>query len=778
MARSFGWLARSFGIAALFLTAALLGTAGGVVFAFVGDLPQIEALDDYSPGTITRVLGRDGTTIGDFATERRVIVTYDQIPVVLRNAIISSEDSKFLSHSGIDVKAIAAMGVRRVLGLQRRGGASTITQQLARKLFLTDEVSLERKIKEWLLAIQIEKRYTKAEILTMYCNKMYWGHYTYGVEAASQLYFGKSVKDLNLDEAALIAGMLQRNVGQSPYVNMRAALARRAYVLDRMAENKFITPAEAEAAKKRPIVTRGQPTPPPSIAPYFLEMIRTELEDTYGAKAVYENGLVVKTGIDPALQSAVNRALDDGLRRIDKLRGFRKPTRNLVAEKRDLATFRLARWTREPAEGDVTSGIVLGVDAADIKVRIGRLEGSIGRSGYEWTRKKPQDLVTVGDVVDVRIRKIDPKTGAVTLALDQPPAVQGAVVALDNRTGQILAMTGGSSFDRSQFNRATQAMRQVGSLFKPFVYTAAIDTGYTAESSLDDIPVSFEAGPGQPLYEPKNYDHEFRGTVTLREALEDSRNVPTVNLMAKLTPKRVIQYARDLGLTSPLPEYLSVAIGAGEGTLLEMTSAYSAFPNQGVRMAPIAALEVLDRDGNSLEQHRPQPHEALRADTAYIMTNLLEGVVQHGTAAAARSLNWPLGGKTGTTDDYGDAWFIGFDPDITVGVWVGFDQKRPLGSNQTGAVAALPIWQDVMKTWVARQRAAKPEPPVFPRPGNIVEVGTSHGPEVFIAGTEPGGRELDRHSTFELRTSTLSRVPSRRPRLFRVFPARASSGTP
>jgi penicillin-binding protein 1A len=734
-----GWLARSFGIAALFLTAALLGTASGVVFAFVGDLPQIEALDDYSPGTITRVLGRDGTVIGDFATERRVIVTYDQIPVVLRNAIISSEDSKFLSHSGIDVKAIAAMGVRRLLGMQRRGGASTITQQLARKLFLTDEVSLERKIKEWLLAIQIEKRYTKAEILTMYCNKMYWGHYTYGVEAASRLYFGKSVKDLNLDEAALIAGMLQRNVGQSPYVNMKAAVARRAYVLDRMAENKFITQAEANAAKERPIVTRGQPTPPPSIAPYFLEMVRTRLEEAYGAKAVYENGLVVKTGIDPALQVAANRALDDGLRRIDKLRGFRKPERNLVVEKRDLETYRLTRWEKDPVEGEVVSAFVTAVDPTEIKVRVGRVEGTIGRAGYEWTRKKPQDLVKVGDVVDVRVRKLDPK-GGMTLALDQRPLVQGAVVAIDNHTGQILTMVGGSNFERSQFNRATQAMRQVGSLFKPFVYTAAIDTGYTAQSMLDDVPVSYEAGPGQPPYEPKNYDREFKGEVTLREALEGSRNIPTVNLMAKLTPRRVIEYARHLGVTSPLPEYLSVAIGAGEGTLLEMTSAYSAFPNQGVRMTPIAMLEVLDRDGNSLEQHRPEPTEALRADTAYVMTDLLEGVVQHGTAAAARSLDWPLGGKTGTTDDYGDAWFIGFDPDITVGVWVGFDQKRPLGSNQTGSAAALPIWQDIMKSWIDRRRASDAEPPVFQKPGNVVEVNTARGPEVFIAGTEPAVR--------------------------------------
>jgi penicillin-binding protein 1A len=730
--------ARVLGIASLFVAAAIAGTVGGVLFAFAGDLPQISALDDYSPGTITRVLGRDGSTIGEFATERRVLVTYDQIPQVLRNAIISSEDADFFSHGGIDVRAIAAMGVRRLLGTQRRGGASTITQQLARKLFLTDEVTLERKIKEWLLAIQIDKRYTKEEILTMYCNKMYWGHYVYGVEAASQLYFGKSVKDLNLDEAALIAGLLQGNVRQSPYVNMKAALARRAYVLDRMAEQHYITQADAEAAKARPIVTRGQPTQPTSIAPYFLEMVRDRLEDAYGAKALYENGLVIHTGIDPDLQRAANAALDRGVRRIDKLRGFRKPARNLIAEHRDIETFKHPRWARDPVEGEIQPAIVTSVDGADIHVRIGRYAGTIGRAGYAWTRKTAAALVHTGDLIDVQIGKVDAQAATCTASLDQTPLVEGAVVALDNHTGQVLALIGGDSFERSQFNRATQAMRQVGSLFKPFVYTAAIDRGYTAASMLDDSPVSYVVGPNQPPYEPQNYERRFEGPVTLRHALEESLNVPTVRLMAALGPKEVIGYARQMGITAPLPEYLSVAIGSAESTLLEMVSAYTAFPNQGVRVAPLPILDVVDRDGNVLEQHRADPHEALRADTAYIMTSLLEGVVQHGTAATASALGWPLGGKTGTTDDYTDAWFIGFDPDITVGVWVGFDQKRPLGSRQTGAIAALPIWTDIMKSWVDRRRTAGGDPPEFTRPGNVVVVPSLRGPEVFIAGTEPG----------------------------------------
>jgi penicillin-binding protein 1A len=738
--RRLSGLARSFGLIALFIGAAFAGTAGGVLFAFVGDLPQISALDDYSPSTITRVLGRDGSTIGDFATERRVLVTFDQIPKVLREAIVSAEDDAFFSHSGLRIDRILVTLAKDVIH-QRSWGASTLTQQLARKLFLTDDKTWERKIKEALLTLQIEKRYTKQEIFTMYCNKMYWGHGAYGVEAASQLYFAKSAVDLTLDEAAMIAGIIQGNVRQSPYVNPAAATTRRNYALERMAAEGYITREAMAAAKQRPIVALGQPAQQPSIAPYFLEHIRERLEDTYGAKALYEDGLVVRTGLDPELQRAANRALDGGLRRIDKLRGFRKPIRNLIAEKRSVDGYRHSRWLRDPIAGDIVPAVVMQVKGTDILVRVGKFKGTIARAGYAWTKKVATDLVTTGDLVEVGIESVDDDASTFVGKLDQLPLLEGAVVAIENRTGQVLAMIGGESFERSQFNRATQALRQVGSLFKPFVYTAAIDRGETAQTLLDDSPASFPAGPGQPPYEPKNYDHEYHGRITIREALEGSRNVPTIRLMSALTPKVVIGYAKQLGLTGTIPEYLSVAIGSAEAPLLEMVSAYSAFPNQGVRMEPMMVLEVLDREGNSLEQPRGIPHEAIRADTAYIITNLLEGVVQHGTAASARSLNWPLGGKTGTTDDYTDAWFIGFDPDITVGVWIGFDQKKTIGSNQTGTQAALPVWKEIMETWIARRRGATSEPAAFARPGNIVVVNTARGEEAFIAGTEPGARD-------------------------------------
>jgi penicillin-binding protein 1A len=438
------------------------------------------------------------------------------------------------------------------------------------------------------------------------------------------------------------------------------------------------------------------------------------------------------------LQRAAHQALDEGLRRLDKLRGFRKPARNVINEKRTIDSFRHPRWNREIAAGDIVPAIVTGLENGVIRVRAGRLNGTIARQGYAWTKRRAEDLVSEGDLIEVKVGKAK-ADGVFEGELEQAPLLEGAVVAIENRTGAILAMEGGSSFERSQFNRAVQAKRQVGSLFKPFVYMAALDKGYTAMSQLDDVPMSFDAGAGQPRYEPKNYDHEYRGPLSLRRALELSRNVPAVALMQTLGPAQVIDYPRKLGITTPIPQFLSVAIGAAEGTLLEMTSAYSALPNQGVRLTPLMLTEVTDREGNILERHRPEPHESIRADTAYLVTELLHGVIQHGTGANANTaaLKWPVGGKTGTTDDYTDAWFIGFDPEITIGVWLGYDQKKPIGGNATGTTAALPIWTSIMKSWVDRRRQELPAPPEFQRPGNVIVVNTAAGPEFFISGTEP-----------------------------------------
>jgi len=746
-------LVRGFGLIALFLAAAMFGIASGVILAFVGDLPQISALDNYSPSTITRVLGRDGSVVGEFATERREVITDGQIPLVLRQAIIAAEDADFNRHIGFQPTRMVWAAYRDLTASGRTPGRSTLTQQIARNLFQdtigfrrnpnawVDLTGWERKIKEALVAVQIERRYTKEEIFTMYCNQIYWGHGAYGVQAAARLYFDKSATDLSLDEAAMLAGIIQSPERQSPFVNMQAAMRRRTYALDRMAAEGFISSDEAAAARARPIATSGAPVGGAlTLAPHFIETIRQQLQERYGAKAIYESGLTVRTGLDPVLQRTATEVLDRELRRLDRLAGYRRPDRNLVDERVDLATFRVPRWSRPPVIGDVVPALVLGLEDGTIRVRAGVWEGTIGPAGYAWTNRGATVLARRGDLIEVRVmrRMDDAKTFEGTL--EQTPSIEGAVVAIENRTGQILAMVGGHSFARSQFNRATQALRQVGSTFKPFVYAAAIDRGYTATSLIEDNPVSYSAGAGQPPWQPQNYDREYLGQVMLRDALAGSRNIPTIRLMDALGPAQVIGTAKRMGITSRLPEYLPVAIGAAEATLIEMTSAYSAFANQGVRVAPLGYLQVIDRDGNLLEEQSPAPRDALRADTAYVMAHLLQGAVQHGTAAKAQVLNWPVGGKTGTTDDYTDAWFIGFDPDITLGVWVGRDQKKPIGYNQTGTAAALPIWIDIMKPWVERRRAELAEPPVYERPSNVIMVMTSKGLEAFIAGTEPGIR--------------------------------------
>jgi len=455
----------------------------------------------------------------------------------------------------------------------------------------------------------------------------------------------------------------------------------------------------------------------------------------------------VQTALDTKLQDAANRALDAGVRRIDHLHGFRKPKRNVLDERHTIEGFKHPRWARPFEAGDIVPALVSGVETAAIQLRAGAYQVTIDKKGYAWTRKTPAQLVRRGDLVEAKLLTIDIAARTATASIDQPPNVEGAVLAIDNKTGQIRAMVGGFSFERSKFNRATQALRQVGSSFKPFVYTTAIDRGYTPSTMLQDAPVTYPGGPGQPPYSPQNYEKDFEGPITVRRALEHSRNVPTIRLMDALGPKQVIAYARRFGLTAPLPPYLPIALGAGEETLLEMTSAYSVYPNQGVRMTPYSVLKVTDREGNLLEENRPEPQDAIRADTAFVMTTLLRGVVEHGTATKAAALKWPIAGKTGTTDDFSDAWFIGFDPDITLGVWVGYDQKKPLGSGMTGAEAALPIWIEIFKTWIGDRK----DPPKFEAPGNIVFVavdktsGNAADPgtpgainEAFIAGTQPG----------------------------------------
>ncbi len=740
-------------LAALFVVAALLGTLSGVLFAYGTDIPEISALDDYRPNTITRLLDKDGQVIGEFAIERRVVISYDQMAPALREAIVASEDAEFESHFGLSVSRIIVTAIKDVVYGQRFG-ASTITQQVARMLFLQEYMrggvfqrsgitGLERKVKEALLAIQLEKRYTKREIFAFYANHVTLGHGAYGVEAGSRLYFDKPASELTLEEAATIAAIVQTPARLSPFVNPDQALARRNnYVLPRMAAEGFITQDAANEAIARPLVVVGQPAPDPSVAPYFIEDIRKTIEQKYGADVLYEAGLRVQTTLDAELQAAANAALDRGLRRFDKRRArYRGAEQNVLANGRTLESFSTERWSRPILAGDIVPAVVTFV-AGDggnggARVRIGEHDVELPRSAFAWTRRTAAGtLFKVGDLIDVEVKSLD---GArpTEIALEQKPQVQGALLAIDNHTGEVRAMVGGYSFARSKFNRASQARRQVGSLFKPIVYTAAIDRGFTPVSVFVDEPVAYDAGAGQPPYSPMNYDRKFEGPVTLRRALEQSRNIPAVKAMAELGPRQVVAYAKRFGFRSDYPPYLSLALGAAEATLVEITSAYSAFPNQGVRMEPYSIVSVADREGNVLEEHRPQPKEAMRADTAFVMTNLLRGVVQRGTGAAAASLDWPLAGKTGTMDDYTDAWFVGFDPNITVGVWVGYDEKKPLGNGETGGATALPIWIDFMRAYIEEQ-GDRSKPPSFEAPGNIVYVTLDSGvTEAFINGTQP-----------------------------------------
>jgi penicillin-binding protein 1A len=756
-------VARNAGIVALFILAAMLGILSGVMFAYAGDLPQVSALDNYTPSTITRIYSANGQVIGEFATQRRVVVAFDDINPVLRQAIIATEDASFDSHFGINLWRIFAAAAVDIIERRRDQGASTLTQQVARNLDqfgLTKQKLFDRKIREIILAIQIEKRYTKKEIFAIYCNQMYLGHGAYGIEAASRLYFNKTNKQLNLEEAALIAGIFQTPERQSPFVDMKRAVNRRNVVLQRMADEHYITQAQADAAKAKPIVTRGQPNQPPGIAPFFVEEVRKHLERQYGAKTLYENGLSVTTTLDPKLQELANKAIEHGLRRYDKRHGWRQPRRNVLAEKHTLEGFKDDRWNRPIAVGDVVpAAVVTAPKTGPARLRIGRYHADLSKDGYAWTgsRKTAADLFKPGDLVEVAVTKLDEATGAASVTLEQTPLAEGALVAIENRTGQIKAMVGGWNFNRSKFNRAVQAYRQLGSTFKPIVYTTAIDRGFTPTSILIDAPVSYPAGNGQ-TYSPHNYDHKFQGPITLRWALEESRNIPAIKLMDTLGPKNVLEEAKRFGFEEDFPPYLPIALGAGDATLLEVTSAYTVFPNQGVRMKPFDVLAVKDRDGNLLEENRGDPSDVIRADTAFVMTNILRGVLIRGTAQSAADLaaRWPLAGKTGTVDDNTDAWFIGFDPDITVGVWIGFDEKKSLGGAEQGALAALPMWKEFMEGYIAG-RPDKDHPPQFTAPGNIVflAVDKSNGAvmppdspgsitEAFISGTQPGANSFSR----------------------------------
>jgi penicillin-binding protein 1A len=678
----------------LMVLAAALGAAGGLLLVYSTDLPQVTALEQYRPATITQVYDDQDRVVGQFALQRRVIDKYEDFPKVLRDAIISTEDKDFEKHWGIDPWRVAGAAYRDITSDSRAQGASTLTMQLARNLFLSPERNFGRKAQEVLLSIQIERRFTKPQIFTLYANQIYLGHGVYGFEAGANYYFSKKAKDLTLEEAAVLAGLPKAPNTYSPINNPERSLRRRNLVINAMLEDGKITAEDAERAKQAPLGVHVQ-SDSNNVAPYFVEEIRQYLEKKYGTDEVHEAGLRVYTSLNLEMQRAAKEAVLDGLAAYERRHGWKGNLLNVVANGETIASYRHVDWDSEIHPGSYLHALVTYVAPTYASVRFAGYQAQVGPAEIKWTRyNSPQQFLAAGDLVYVKVEDLNGAQSRVSL--DQESGVQGALLALDNSTGDIKAMVGGRDFEQSKFNRATQAMRQVGSSFKPYIYTAAIDQGLTPDDTVLDAPVSFPSASGP--YTPHNYDGKFEGVITFRHALAESRNIPALKVTERVGGIRtVIDYARKFGITAPLPAYLPVALGAADITLYEQTAAFTTFPNDGVRVTPRYIRKVTDYDGRVLEENYPEVKDVISPRTARIMVGMLREVVLHGTGYQASKLNHPLGGKTGTTNDFTDAWFVGFSPSLTCGVWVGYDEKKTLGNKETGAQAALPIWIDFMR---------------------------------------------------------------------------------
>ena len=726
-----GWkLIDRVALAFLLLCAIALGAATGLLFVYESDLPEIHALETYRPNVVTEIYADDGQLVGSFALQRRILMTWEQIPKVLYYAVTSIEDQHFEDHWGVDFPRVAGAAYRNILKRRKAEGASTITMQLAGNLFLDrSDRSFRRKAQEMLLGLQIERRYTKPQIFTMYANQVYLAHGNYGFAAASEFYFGKSVTDLNLQEAALLAGMVN-GPKFSPLNNPSGALTRRNLVLHQMMEVGKITPAEEAAAKKTPLGLHIQ-YPRNDLAPYFFEDIRKYLESTYGTEAVHERGLRVYTTLNIQMQKAANQAVRDGLHVYDRRHGWRGKLPNVLRDNMGkLDTYEDDDWRHAIEKGSYTTGLILAVDDKSATVKVGSYRALLSPADIAWTgHKKPSEILAVGDLAQFSVQELRETTAR--LQLEQQPAPQAAMIAIDNATGEIKAMVGGYSFEDSKFNRATQAYRQVGSSFKVYVYADAIEKGSSPFDTIVDAPFSTMSG-GQ-VYAPHNYDEKFEGTITLRRALAGSRNVPAVKLAEKVGINSVVDMTRRFGITAPLPPYLPLALGAADMRLIEHVSAFTVFPNDGIRIDPHMIRRVTSYDGALLEDAHPEVHDVISPEVARTMTAMLEEVVQFGTAMKAKSIGRPAGGKTGTTQDFTDAWFIGFAPQITAGVWVGFDDKQiSLGKRESGAQAALPIWIEFIERGMAGIPAID-----FANVVTLEEQAAEHNVHVDVPDTTP-----------------------------------------
>ncbi len=671
----------------------------GLTLVSVTDLPQIEDLEHYRPATTTELLDAHGRLFGSFALERRVVVQYGEIPPVLHNAILSIEDKSFESNAGINLFRAVGAAVVDVRSHGRRQGASTLTMQLSRNLFLSAEQTITRKIQEILLSIQIERHFTKEQIFTLYANQIYLGSGTYGFEAGSEYFFSKHVHDLTLPEAALLAALPKGPYSYSPIRRPERALKRRNLVLSEMLKDGKITQPQYQEAVAAPLELHI-PSPPATVAPYFVEEVRRQLEQQFGADQVHGTGMRVYTSLDLDLQAAAEKAVLDNTADYERRHGWKGNLRNVVTSGADLDSYQHPDWTNPPESKGYMHALVVEATRRHVLVRIGQRYAEILPGDWAWTTTSADRILQRGDIVYVRIEDA-PKEGTLHASLQQDSGAQSSMMAMDNATGEVLAMVGGRDYNLSQFNRATQAERQVGSSFKPYVYTAAVEAGAKPTDNIVDAPTSFYT-PNGP-YTPHNYEPNYRGNMSLLMAFAESRNIPALKLANKVGIRTVIATAHRFGITQNIPAFLPVALGSASLTLSEQVASYAVFPNDGIRVEPHVIRRIVQADGLPLKGTAPRAREVISVETARTMMTFLKAVPQYGTAArAGAELKHPLGGKTGTTNNFTDAWFIGFSPSITCGTWIGFDNRQTLGDKEQGARAALPAWIAFMKAAIAR----------------------------------------------------------------------------
>ena len=741
------------------LVVALLG-ASGYVFYLLAKLPRVDRLTDYKPPIVSQVFGDDGSLVGEFYLERRIVVPVNKMPRKLIQAFVSAEDANFYSHKGIDYFGIVRAAVKNVLSMRKKEGASTITQQVTKSMLLTPEKKFSRKIKEAILATRMEKKLSKDEILYLYLNQIYLGGGSYGVQAAAENYFGKNVDQLNLAEMAMLAGLPKAPNSYSPIKHLERARERQAYVLDRMVREGYVTSAEADHAKKTPLIIRPMKKVNNQQSAYFLEHLRIQLEQKYGEDQLYKGGLKIYTTMNAEMQRAAYDSLRKGLKEVDKRQGYRGPTKYLAASEVDAFCAKVEEGIDSAVlkTGETYQGVVVGFNPqkGEALVRVGDRNGILSRRNMAWAGKlgminrydqpeKGNKSLTLGSVIDVSVVSPEVSKDGAQFALDQTPDVQAALVSIDPRTGGVKAMVGGYDFRKSQFNRALQAKRNAGSAFKPIIYSAALDKGFSPATVIEDAEVEYPDGSGG-TWKPRNYDNTFRGPVTMREALTYSINIVSVKIMEQIGADYAAEYARKLGFKSPIPANLALALGAASVSPFELTAAYTVFANKGLLTPQYFITRVTDTDGTVLEETSPPiPVPVISPETAYVITNLMQSVVASGTGHRASVIGRPVAGKTGTTNEAKDAWFVGYIPQLVTGVWVGYDQERSLGAGGSGGQAAAPIWGEFMQKAVAQLPIEDFEAPenvtfvlINPRTGLLAREGTPGAVmECFISGTEP-----------------------------------------